>query len=113
MSDLFEHFERLLTTSELDQIKAMDTPFKIQHSLTAAVPCWGKQTAAHSGDEERSTLSGWGIVRVLLCADRIPPLIVDLQPEPGSDVDHVWRSFRNSAAGSVASDSAIAFTRPI
>jgi len=119
MSDLFEHFERLLTTSELDQIKAMDTPFKIQQFLDSTLYPAGERNRSPiqvMRERQAHCLDGGLFAVAALRRIGYPPLIVDLQPEPGSDDDHVLALFQEFGCwGAVAKSnySGLRFREPV
>lgn len=119
MSDLFEHFEWLLTNSELDQIKAMDTPFKIQQFLDSTLyPAGERNRSPIQVIRERQAHCLDGGLFAVAALRRIgyPPLIVDLQPEPGSDDDHVLALFQEFGCwGAVAKSnySGLRFREPV
>ncbi len=114
-----EQFLKMLSTDEQKHVHEMDSPFKIQHFLDS--------TLYPSGDRNRSSievlrerqahcLDGGLFAVTILRLIGYEPLIVDMQPEPGTDDDHVLALFREfDCWGAVAKSnySGLRFREPV
>jgi len=114
-----EQFLKMLSTDEQKRVYEMDSPFKIQHFLDS--------TLYPSGDRNRSSievlrerqahcLDGGLFAVTILRLIGYEPLIVDMQPEPGTDDDHVLALFREfDCWGAVAKSnySGLRFREPV
>ena len=119
MSHVIADFEGLLSPDELEQVREMNTPFKIQKFLDSVI--------YPSGEENRSPvdvlrqskahcLDGGLFAATALRLLGYSPLIVDLQPDPGQDDDHVLALFKEfNCWGAVAKSnfSGLRFREPV
>ena len=119
MSQPVDRLLKLLTADELNQVIKMDSPFKIQQFLDS--------TRYPSGERNRSSievlrerqahcLDGGLFAVSILRHIGYQPLIIDMQPEPGTDDDHVLALFREfDCWGAVAKSnySGLRFREPV
>jgi len=97
MSDVIMKFDHALIPAELQVMQEMNTPYRIQQFLD--------NTPYPAGDENRSSvevlrqrkahcLDGGLFAAMALRHIGYPPLILDMQPDPGEDDDHVLALFQ-------------------
>ena len=112
-------FDQSLTPQELNLMDSLRTPAQVQAFLD--------ETLYPGGDENRSPLEvlrqrqahcldGGLFAAAVLRRIGFPPLIVDLQPDPGMDDDHVLAVYKiDNAWGAVAKSnySGLRFREPV
>jgi len=90
-------FNKMLTSDEFRMLQDMETPYRIQQFLDSIL--------YPGGDENRSPievlrqrkahcLDGGLFAASMLRCIGYPPLILDMQPDPGEDDDHVLALFQ-------------------
>lgn len=92
-----EAFEAQLTAAELHELQKLDSPFKIQVFLDAVeYPSEeeNRSPAEVLRQHKAHCLDGGLFAAAALRRIGFPPRIIDLQPEPGRDDDHVLALFK-------------------
>lgn len=92
MSETVLKFEQMLSTSEMIQVREMNTPHRIQKFLDSIEYPAGEENRSPIEvlrERQAHCLDGGLFGAALLRRIGYPALIVDMQPEPGTDDDHV------------------------
>ncbi len=119
MSTVIESFEQLLTANELNQMREMNTPFLIQQFLDSIVYPAGERNRSPIEvlrERQAHCLDGGLFAVAALRRIGYAALIVDMQPEPGTDDDHVLALFQEfNCWGAVAKSnfSGLRFREPV
>ncbi|HOJ00714.1 MAG TPA: hypothetical protein PLL88_03785 [Anaerolineaceae bacterium] len=119
MVDAITQFERLLTSEELAQLQSMKSPFRIQTFLDSTLYPPGERNRSPSEvlrERQAHCLDGGLFAAAALRRIGYPALIVDMQPEPGTDDDHVLAVFQEFGCwGAVAKSnySGLRYREPI
>ncbi len=109
----------ILTEHELNQMLEMDSPYKIQKFLdTIQYPSGERNRSPIEVLREKQAhcLDGGLFAATALRRIGYQPLIIDMQPEPGTDDDHVLALFREfDCWGAVAKSnySGLRFREPV
>ncbi len=119
MSNAIMQFEQMLSPCELSQMQEMNTPFRIQQFLDSIVYPAGERNRSPIEvlrERQAHCLDGGLFAVAALRRIGYPPLIVDMQPEPGTDDDHVLALFKEfDCWGAVAKSnfSGLRFREPV
>ncbi|MGV8027054.1 MAG: hypothetical protein AB2L18_10900 [Anaerolineaceae bacterium] len=119
MNNAIIQLEQLLTPGILSQMQAMNTPFLIQQFLDSIVYPAGERNRSPIEvlrERQAHCLDGGLFAAAALRRIGYAALIVDMQPEPGTDDDHVLALFKEFECwGAVAKSnySGLRFREPI
>ncbi len=119
MNNAVMQFEQMLSPCELSQMQEMNTPFLIQQFLDSIVYPAGERNRSPIEvlhERQAHCLDGGLFAVAALRRIGYPPLIVDMQPEPGTDDDHVLALFKEfDCWGAVAKSnfSGLRFREPV
>lgn len=92
MPDAVIKFEQMLSNSDLKQMREMDTPHRIQRFLDSIPYPAGEENRSPAEvlrQRQAHCLDGGLFAATALRLIGYPPLILDIQPDPGQDDDHV------------------------
>ena len=109
----------ILTEHELNQMLEMDSPYKIQKFLDSIQYPSGERNRSPIEvlrEKQAHCLDGGLFAATALRRIGYQPLIIDMQPEPGTDDDHVLALFREfDCWGAVAKSnySGLRFREPV
>ena len=103
---MIEEFKRKLTPTQRETFASLTSPVKIQAYLDDTpytADSFNRSPLRIIDDRQAHCLEGGLFAAAALRRIGIPPLIVDLLPEPGTDDDHVLAIYKvNGCLGAVA-----------